>query len=325
MGKRPIWRLRWNWYVSRRAKRWGSQHWVFSAVKLAIAAYSAWLWFHVPAPGRAVAVLAAVAAAMSIHGEMKGWQKAIWMVLIGFLLCIEIRAIDNDRQQNQNAQAQMRQEDRTSFQHIADSLKDSLTIAKGQYDSTISHVDEVSSKTEGVATLAEQNLDSISGKDSYPCIVPQSHAVVNGSIPLALHNRGKNNLTGVQVQILSPHAFTEDIREFYKPGIDLGTVNPIWPKPLPNGIIPELDTSGIAGYTFFIWTQNGFYSEVINFRANKNGAIPWAYQYWLFKREVFDHATSKFPKGAQVSMPMKDCQQLQWSDDLGDGQLISKP
>ena len=59
-----------------------------------------WRWWpteRLPNPGYAVAIVAGVAAAMSIHADMRGWQKSLWMVLIGFLLVIELRSISNDR------------------------------------------------------------------------------------------------------------------------------------------------------------------------------------------------------------------------------------
>lgn len=80
------------------------QHRLFSFVQLAIAVWLCFLWRHLPNPGWAVAILAGVAAAMSIHGEMRGWQKAIWMLLIGCLLIIELRSISADREAS-NAQA----------------------------------------------------------------------------------------------------------------------------------------------------------------------------------------------------------------------------
>jgi hypothetical protein len=73
------------------------QHWIFLFVQFLVALWILVLWHHLPNPGKAVAILAAVAAAMSIHGEMRGWQKAIWMGLIGCLLIVELRSISNDR------------------------------------------------------------------------------------------------------------------------------------------------------------------------------------------------------------------------------------
>lgn len=74
------------------------QHRIFLMVKVATGVWVFYLWKHTPSPGWAVAILAAVAATMSIHGEMRGWQKSIWMLLIGALLIIELRSIRDDHQ-----------------------------------------------------------------------------------------------------------------------------------------------------------------------------------------------------------------------------------
>jgi hypothetical protein len=53
--------------------------------------------FRVPSPGKAVTALAVAAAAMSIRGEMRGKEKAAWMLLLFALLAVELRSIDDDR------------------------------------------------------------------------------------------------------------------------------------------------------------------------------------------------------------------------------------
>jgi hypothetical protein len=50
-----------------------------------------------PPPGYAVAFIAVVAAVMSIQGDMLGWQKSTWMLVIGEFLIVELRSIRADR------------------------------------------------------------------------------------------------------------------------------------------------------------------------------------------------------------------------------------
>jgi hypothetical protein len=88
-------------------------------------------------------------------------------------------------------------------------------------------------------------------------------------------------------------------------------------KPLPQGIIPHPESNGIANYTAEIWTQNGYYTEVINFRKGKY-SLPWAYQYWLTQQRPFH--PNEDPKAIVLIAHMTDrCRQPEWSDDLGDG------
>jgi len=65
-------------------------------------------------------MLAVVAAVMSVHPDMKPWQRSLWMLLIGAFMIVEFRAIDKDRKENQESQAKIREDDRKSFQSILD-------------------------------------------------------------------------------------------------------------------------------------------------------------------------------------------------------------
>ena len=72
---------------------------VFMVLELAFIPFALW-WIpysHLPQPGWAVAIIAFAAAVMSIHDEMKGWQKGIWLLVIGAFLITELRAINKDR------------------------------------------------------------------------------------------------------------------------------------------------------------------------------------------------------------------------------------
>ena len=72
---------------------------IFLALELACVPLAFW-WLpysHLPPPGWAVAFIAGAAAAMSVHDDMKGWQKGIWLLIIGAFLITELRAINKDR------------------------------------------------------------------------------------------------------------------------------------------------------------------------------------------------------------------------------------
>jgi len=55
-------------------------------------------------PGNAVAIVAGLAAAMSIHTDMKGWQKAFWMILMGVFVVLELKSIKTDRIESMRTQ-----------------------------------------------------------------------------------------------------------------------------------------------------------------------------------------------------------------------------
>jgi hypothetical protein len=76
------------------------QKWLFLVLQV-LGVIVAAIWYrtsHIPPPGYAVAVLAFAAALMSLQKDMVDWQAAIWMLLIGFLLVIELKAIRIDRE-----------------------------------------------------------------------------------------------------------------------------------------------------------------------------------------------------------------------------------
>jgi hypothetical protein len=154
--------------------------------------------------------------------------------------------------------------------------------------------------------------------------VPQSHAVVNGLVPLVVWNKGVHNLTGVEVRLLSEREFLDGGSIFYKPPAELGTLRSEWPKPIPEGVIPKPEDNGVANYIAEIWTQNGYYTEVINFRRGKY-MLPWAYQYWLTKQFGFPPKQPFATEIKEARKAMKACGQNQWSDDLGDGKPVKKP
>jgi hypothetical protein len=135
---------------------------------------------------------------------------------------------------------------------------------------------------------------------------------------LVIWNKGKNNLTGVEVLLLNESEFLGGA-EFYKSPTELGTLPFEWPKPLPEGVIPVPGTDGVAHFIAEIWTQNGFYTEVINFRRGKY-SLPWAYQYWLTRQVPFRGKEGQGMAGRLISA----CSQAKWSDDLGDGKPIPK-
>jgi hypothetical protein len=126
----------------RALARWLSgvsvQHRIFTILQAGFALWLLYLWKHLPAaPGWAVAVLAVVAAAMSIHGEMRGWQKAIWMLLIGGLLVVELRTITKEKAESetkaladraeQDARfADIRKAQDEDFKQTAEGLKEAL-------------------------------------------------------------------------------------------------------------------------------------------------------------------------------------------------------
>jgi hypothetical protein len=284
-------------------------------------------WFvDIPEAGKAVALLGAVAVFLALRGEIKeihGSEKIIWTLVVFALLWTELRAINKDHGINAEKEAVARTEQLTNFRAIADGINTTIKQSQQQFDASMAKTSQLLDTTQKVSNLAKENLVNITGEGSHPCIVPQSHAVTHdGAVPLVVWNRGASPLTGVEIRLLSQAEFLDGESIFHKPSVKIDTLRPDWPKPLPESIVPSRDNDGVAHYTAEIWTQNGYYTQVINFRRGKY-QLPWAYQYWLYKQTPFQQ--NQPPARGMRGEVMTDCKQEKWSDDLGDGKPVKQP
>src|SRR5580658_8044382 len=120
--------------------KWSLQHTIFLVVQIGISCVVVWFWFSVPAPGWAVAILAGVAAAMSVHGDMRPWQKVFWMILIGVLLVIELRAISKDRADSDAKALADRQAQDLAFRAVKDAQDKDFKETAGGLETAISGI-----------------------------------------------------------------------------------------------------------------------------------------------------------------------------------------
>jgi hypothetical protein len=141
------------------------------------------LW--VPAPGVSVAIMGLAAALMAARTKATGAEKAAWMLIISTLLVTEVLAIHKDRElhdeqiallfkQGENIKGQAE----TKFGELGGKLEGEIDTGKAILD-----------KTNSVMKLSEQNLQNITGGDSFAVVTPQ---VWNGlvPIPLTIYNYG---------------------------------------------------------------------------------------------------------------------------------------
>jgi len=162
----------------------------------------------------------------------------------------------------------------------------------------------------------QKQLDNLTGGDSFPVVVPQTHAGV--PIPLVIWNRGKSILSGVVITIRN----TQDFSSFPVNRIEIGTIPPggFGFQAIPAAISPSLNDQSmvehgekIDSYWIQMSAQNGTFVEILQFRKGKN-CLPWAYRYWVDK-PVMISETAKKTEATNKRMEGR----LEWSDDLGDG------
>lgn len=106
--------------------------------------FTIWLWYwgvHIPSPGRAVAVLAVVAAAMSLRGEMGGKEKLAWILLLFGFLFVELNALDEEEIVRSFQQAQAHSEQLKNFQVIGEGIKATITASDRNFKATMGGID----------------------------------------------------------------------------------------------------------------------------------------------------------------------------------------
>src|SRR5216684_9289237 len=108
-----------HYWVATRAQ--SHRHLFFDLVQFVAVPLIVWWWYDLPSPGFAIGVVALLAAVMSTQGDMRGWQKATWMLLIGAFVILEFRAIYKDRVDATLADTQRRISENAQF----------LTIIRG--------------------------------------------------------------------------------------------------------------------------------------------------------------------------------------------------
>ena len=107
--------------------RFGWLLWVVGAV------LCVWWRWHVPSSGKAVALLAVVAAVMSIRAELEGWAKFCWILLLFGYVFIESRAIDNDRIKSQDSLT-------ASFKTVTDQANENLKTTLNQSNANLKSI-----------------------------------------------------------------------------------------------------------------------------------------------------------------------------------------
>ena len=204
------------------------------------------------------------------------------MALIAAMLGAEIHSIRSDRATNDAQQKNIRDAESEKFNQIAQGLKDSIDIGKGQYSSTITHVDSVLTTTQRVANLSTTTLLNITGGNSFAYVIPASFVLPPGyskdtEFTMELYNAGSQTLTGVSIFMTRVVSSSEGIEHTTDPTtFNVGTAasghrqvltefgKPYYMHPSPND-------DGIATYNITIQAQNGSVKQVLRFRPSING------------------------------------------------------
>jgi hypothetical protein len=246
-----------------------------------------------------------VAAALMAVREKKASsaEKLFWLLTIFALLVAEVLAIRKDRNENQQAQAALRQMEMSNFLVIADSIK-------GSIDSNNEHFQETIRKVEHEIKLSKENLDGITGGDTYPTVIPLPIPVdgVN-ELPLALILHGTHPLYDVHVTVRDyPLPKVADVGKILREGTDT-SISPTWSASsispgvailLPKRINPSV--TGITSYLVSSDARNGKFVEKLHIKntgrpLQKKGRVllPWLYSYEISRNNRVIRKSSWVP------------------------------
>jgi hypothetical protein len=114
-------------------------------------------------PGISIGLLALVAGIMSVRPNMHPAEKFAWVFILIAFTILEVLAIGRaDQTSERTRQAQI-----LEFGKIASSLQTAISQGQVQYNSTITHVDTVLTKTQQAADTATEAVNTITGGDSF--------------------------------------------------------------------------------------------------------------------------------------------------------------
>ncbi|MGB7548355.1 MAG: hypothetical protein WBM14_11445 [Terracidiphilus sp.] len=217
-------------------------------VLVACTFFGCFFFGRLPPPGVAVAILAVVAAAMSLHRGMRGSHKALWMLIIGAFLVIELLAIVHERNEQNEQQAQALKDERNRFSDIGQGIKTAIDESQKGFNATAKdsqkHFDAAMAKSDALyeaesktTQLASHTLEQTEGGSGYcwlePLPPPPSRAKGDPpwSIIVACKDTTKLPVVDVSVMIqeaLSAHPTPEEAVEkaWQLLHYQLGTLSP---------------------------------------------------------------------------------------------------
>jgi hypothetical protein len=216
---------------------------------------------------------------------MRFLERIMWVVLLTAFMVLEVAAIKRNDEENRKAQAELNAE----FQSIAGGLETSIKSGKAQYASTIEHVNGVAATTQTVASLAKQNLENLTGGNSFGYIIPDT-AIPNPTPPnftdnvafsMKVKNGGGQILSGVTIAV-ARYTAENETEIALNDTVEVGVLPPHGALMVPrrnfSPMVPGYkDTNGSVVYNVKIAAQNGITNEDIWFRRSSGGA-GWDYK-----------------------------------------------
>jgi Ca2+/Na+ antiporter len=252
-------------------------------------------FFHIPSPGKSVAALAVVATVMTVRGDLSGLEKTFLTLVLFLFVFIEIKAIDKDRADNARQQREFFRAQEENFGSVTKQASNNFAETTRGLSTAIDGLNGVLGITQEVAKLSKENLENITGGDSYAYLMPEFVPGASGS-SVNLFNNGKTVLTGLTVRIgrvmgerSEPENYWIDRSAIH--AISMNSLGPYAHALLPDYWITPV-TDGVLTTHFFaiITAQNGDVLEDIFIRPASSGN-GFAFRFTVKKQ---DYLTKKY-------------------------------
>ena len=159
---------------------------------------------HLPASGKAVAWLGAVAVFLALRGEIsqiRGSEKVLWTLIVFSLLYIEIRAIDKDRATVAQEQERDRAEQNKRFSEIAGGITGAIEESQKQFQTTMARSDRIVNLERSAITKVGESIKTQTGGDSF-CFVSFTPQESQRAFTVTVTNHGKYPLRGVHLTMI---------------------------------------------------------------------------------------------------------------------------
>jgi hypothetical protein len=149
---------------------------------------AAFLWgisaekLHIYPPiGTYIAVLAFLAAVVTVWPPEHPLGRAAWIFVFLLVMGFEVRNLYRDRTDRDREEMMVRSREAAQFRAIIDSLTASIQQNQKQFDATMTRVGALLTKSDAVTRIAKDSVDAVTGGDSYPEItIGAGHSAIEG-------------------------------------------------------------------------------------------------------------------------------------------------
>lgn len=236
-----------------------------------------------PEPGKAVLLLAVVAAIVTIQPQMTDRQRLVWLMVVFILFGVEYRAIDRDRDVHDKEQADARAKEAQNFRGIGDGIKQAIQESQRQFDATMKGMEGILGTNTEILGRANRTLDQTMGGNGYPILVPtfpSNNPLPDALWPVKIIHQPKDRLPLIDVNLdisLEPEKDSKGV-EGFTPGVietifhpvhyNLGTI-------LPGIFEAPFRLQSGRRYYIYITTRRSVFYEKINIDSAPGTSTGW--------------------------------------------------